>query len=83
MIIKVCVGTACHLKGSYHIIHGLQDLIDKHQLGDKVFINPAFCLGECSDAVSVDIGEEKIYSLKPNQLDNFFETIILPKIKKE
>ena len=83
MIIKVCVGTACHLKGSYDIIHAIQDLVDAYKLGDEISVSPAFCLGECGDAVSVDIGEDKIYQLKLSNLNNFFETAILPKTKKE
>lgn len=80
MIIKVCVGTACHLNGSYDIIHGLQELIEQYGLGEKISVNPVFCLGECGTPVSVDIDDGKIYSLNRKNLQSFFATTILPRM---
>ena len=34
--IYVCIGSACHLKGSYDIINRLQALIAKQELGERV-----------------------------------------------
>ena len=31
-----CIGSACHLKGSYDIINRLQALIAKQELGERV-----------------------------------------------
>ncbi|MEF9864018.1 MAG: NAD(P)H-dependent oxidoreductase subunit E, partial [Christensenellaceae bacterium] len=58
MIINVCIGSACHLKGSYNIISELQELIEEHKVGDKVELTGVFCLGQCTNAVSVKVGEE-------------------------
>lgn len=83
MIIKVCVGTACHLSGSYDIIYGLQDIIDKYKLGDKISVNPGFCFGQCGKPVSVDIDDGNIYSLNKNNIESFFIDMILPKVNCE
>ncbi|WZL74138.1 NAD(P)H-dependent oxidoreductase subunit E [Clostridiaceae bacterium 35-E11] len=80
MIIKVCVGTACHLNGSYDIIHRLQELIEKHELGEKISVNPVFCLGECGTPVSVDIDDGEIYSVTGKNIESFFVNTILPRI---
>ena len=45
MKITICIGSACHLKGSREIIKEMQDLVAKNGLGDKVDLNGAFCSG--------------------------------------
>lgn len=82
MDIYVCVGSACHLKGSYNIINQLQQLIEENQLGDRVEIKAALCLGNCTNAVSVRIGEDGvIVSLSNENVKSFFEKEVLNKIK--
>ena len=42
MKVTICIGSACHLKGSREIIKELQELVGKNGLGDKVDLNGAF-----------------------------------------
>lgn len=81
--ISVCVGSACHLKGSYNMIGDLQDLIETHHLGEKVEIEALFCMGRCSDAVSVRINGGETESVAPQYVRQFFETRVLPLAKAE
>ncbi|NLZ53082.1 MAG: (2Fe-2S) ferredoxin domain-containing protein, partial [Thermoanaerobacteraceae bacterium] len=46
-IISVCVGSSCHLKGSYDIIRILKDLIKEHNLEDKWELKAEFCCNNC------------------------------------
>ena len=32
MVLKVCVGSSCHLKGSYDVIEKFKELLKKYQL---------------------------------------------------
>jgi NADH:ubiquinone oxidoreductase subunit E len=75
MDIQVCVGSACHLKGSYEIISKLQEYLKNHCLEEKVVIKAAFCLGHCTDAVSVKAGD-KIYSLEPDKVNDFLKGLL-------
>lgn len=59
--IYVCVGSACHLKGSYDVIEAIKNWIDENDLKLEVTVKASFCLGQCTNAVSVKI-DEKIYS---------------------
>lgn len=71
--INVCIGSACHLKGSYDVIKRLQSMIDEKKLCEEVLVKAAFCLGECMQAVAVKIGEEeKVYSVNMKNVDEFF-----------
>ena len=80
--IQVCVGSACHLKGSYNVINAMQDQLNQHELGDKVVITALFCLDRCSKAVSVKIdNEECIYSVSEKTVEDFFTENILHRVK--
>ena len=46
--VKVCIGSACHLKGSYEIINILKKAIERDGNSDKVNVKASFCLGTVS-----------------------------------
>lgn len=77
--LEVCVGSACHVKGSYNIINKLQELISDNGLEDQIDIKAAFCFGRCAQAVSVQFeGEDEVYSVSPTSesVKQFFHTEI-------
>lgn len=55
MILKVCVGSACHVKGSYEVIETFNRLIIKERLEDRVELKACFCLNNCTQGVSVSL----------------------------
>ena len=77
--IYVCIGSACHLKGSYDIINRLQALIAKQELGERVEVRAKFCMGNCGqDGVSVSVDDGPVQSLLPADTDTFFEQQVMP-----
>lgn len=81
--ISVCVGSACHLKGSYKVIEGLQKLIAENKVSDMVELKGAFCIGRCTEGVSATVNDEDFFSLNENNLDSFFHETIMRGIKNE
>ncbi len=80
--ISVCVGSACHLKGSYSVIESFQTLICNYKLEGIVELKGAFCLGHCTEGVSVKIDEEEeIYSVNEESSQQFFKEQVLGRIK--
>lgn len=71
--INVCIGSACHLKGAYNVITNLKKLIEEKELENQIEVKAAFCLGECTKAVSVKINDEYIVSVNEDEVDKFFE----------
>ncbi|WP_432407198.1 (2Fe-2S) ferredoxin domain-containing protein [Wukongibacter sp. M2B1] len=71
--INVCIGSACHLKGAYNVISNLQKIIKEKELEGKIEVKAAFCLGECTKAVSVKLGDGSIVSVKEDEVDKFFD----------
>jgi NADH:ubiquinone oxidoreductase subunit E len=78
--VNVCIGSACHLKGSYNVINRFQRIIKDKGLEDKVVVKAAFCLGECTKAVSVKVDDGPINSVNENNIDKFFESNVMRRL---
>ena len=72
MTIQICIGSACHLKGSYAIIEKLQELIEKDGLKERITIKAAFCLGNCTNAVSVKVDDGDVTSVDVEGIEPFY-----------
>ena len=82
MVISVCIGSACHLKGSYKIISQLKEKITQHHLENDVTVSASFCLGECSsEGVSVKIDDNVVTGVTLENFEQFFENNVLAAIK--
>jgi NADH:ubiquinone oxidoreductase subunit E len=76
----VCIGSSCHLKGSYNVIQVFQQLIEEHSLHDKIDFKSAFCMRKCAKAgvtVSVD-GQAHVLPVADAKA--FFCSVVLPLI---
>lgn len=79
MRVTICIGSACHLKGSREIIQQLQALVNQHGVADKVDLNGSFCSGNCVNGVCVTV-DGTLHSLKPEDTKEFFEKEILGRL---
>ncbi len=78
MTVLVCVGSSCHLKGSYEIIELMKAAIQEHNLADKVTLKATFCLGKCGIAgVSIKVDNEIITGVTPENFEDIFAKHIL------
>jgi len=83
MEISVCIGTACHLKGSYNVIAAFQQMIEESKLNDRVCVKAAFCMGKCeSDGVCVKIGDGESKSVATASVKHYFNTYVVPVFSK-
>ena len=81
MNIYVCVGSSCHLKGSYDIINLMKENIVKNGLTDKVKLSAAFCLGKCTaEGVSIKVNDEVISGVSKDNFDEIFKKHVLSQI---
>ena len=79
MRVSICIGSACHLKGSREVIKKLQHLVASHNLQDKVSLNGDFCTGNCERGVCVRV-EDELFTVKPETAESFFEEQILSRL---
>lgn len=79
MRVTICIGSACHLKGSREIIQQMQDLVKVNGVSDKVDLNGSFCSGNCVNGVCVTV-DGVLHSLKPEDTREFFEKEIMGRL---
>jgi len=77
MTITVCIGSSCHLKGSYNIVSELQKLIADNNLENQIEIKASFCLGECKNGVCVKVEDGPVISVNKDNIDEFFNEHII------
>lgn len=82
MTIYICVGSSCHLKGSYNIINLMKEALKKNELTDKVELKAAFCLGKCTSGVTMKVDDEIVTGVSIDNFDEIFKKHILEKIDK-
>ena len=79
MKVTICIGSACHLKGSREIIKEMQELVAANGVKDKVDLNGAFCSGNCVNGVCVTVDGE-LFSLSPETTEDFCNKEIMGRL---
>lgn len=79
MKVTICIGSACHLKGSREIIQKMQELVKANGVSDKVDLNGAFCSGNCVNGVCVTV-DGTLYSVSPETTEEFFKKEIMGRL---
>ena len=81
MIIQVCVGSSCHLKGSPEIVELLQNAIAENHLETKVTLAGSFCIGKCNRVgVTVQVDDDVHVGITKETFREFFQTNVLNKL---
>ena len=84
MIVQICVGSSCHLKGSPEIVELLQNAVEEHHLEDEVVLTGSFCIGKCNRVgVTVQVDDEVHVGITRENFRDFFQKNILDVIEKE
>ncbi|MGN1444681.1 MAG: (2Fe-2S) ferredoxin domain-containing protein [Eubacteriales bacterium] len=76
MKVTVCIGSACHIKGSRQVVEQLRVLIAQHELQDRVELGGTFCMGRCQEGVCISV-DDTFHSVTPETVRDFFETQVL------
>ena len=79
----VCMGSACHQKGVTAVLPVLERLIGEHELRARVELKGAFCLGPCVDGIVVQLGDQQILRISPENIESRFAEEILPAIRRQ
>ena len=78
LIVQICIGSSCHLKGSQKIVEKLQNAVSEHKLDDEVVLSGSFCTGKCNrDGVTILINDDIHTGITPENFDEFFKKHIL------
>lgn len=84
MILQICVGSSCHLRGSEQIVNLLQQAVEQHHLEAELTLTGSFCSGQCNQSgVTVRVDDEDYCGITPEGFQQFFEQHVLQKLKEE
>ena len=84
LIVQVCVGSSCHLKGSETIVEMFQAAIAEHHVEDDVVLTGSFCIGKCNRVgVTVQINDDVHVGVTTENFREFFKNHILTPIENE
>ncbi len=83
MIIQICVGSSCYLKGSQDIVELFKSAIESNGLSSDVTLAGSFCTGKCNrEGVTVTVNDEIYTGITKENFKEFFEKTVLPAIKR-
>ena len=84
MIIQVCVGSSCHLKGSADIVELLQKAVEDYHLENEVTLVGSFCIGKCNRiGVTVQVDDDVYTGVTRENFKDFLNDNVLSKINSE
>ena len=81
MVIQICVGSSCHLKGSEKLVGLFQQAIAQYKLEDEITLAGSFCTGRCNRVgVTITVDDDVYTGITPDTFNTFFEDHVLKKI---
>ena len=79
LIIQICIGSSCHLKGSEEIVELFQKYIAENNLQDKIVLTGAFCSGKCNRiGVTITVGDNVYTGITKETFRDFWNESVLP-----
>ena len=81
MIVQVCVGSSCHLKGSEEIVELFQKAVETHHLEQEITLVGSFCIGKCNRiGVTVQVDDDVYTGITRETFQEFFKEKVLGKL---
>lgn len=82
MIVQICIGSSCHIKGSYDIVKLMEEAIAENKLENEITLAGSFCTGRCNRAgVTVQVDDDVYNGITKENFREFFNEHILKNIK--
>ena len=84
LVVQICVGSSCHLKGSQEIVALMQKAVEEYHLDGDVVLVGSFCIGKCNrEGVTVQVNDDVHVGITPQNFKEFFKQNILDVIESE
>ena len=84
LVVQICVGSSCHLKGSQQIVELMQKAVEEYKLDGDVVLVGSFCIGKCNrEGVTVQVNDDVHVGITPQNFKEFFTTHVLSVVEQE
>ncbi len=81
MIVQVCVGSSCHLKGSEEIVELLREAIETQHLENEITLVGSFCTGKCNRmGVTIQVDDDIYTGIVRENFQEFFKEKVIAKL---
>ncbi|MGN0819705.1 MAG: (2Fe-2S) ferredoxin domain-containing protein [Christensenellaceae bacterium] len=78
IIIQICVGSSCYLKGAKDVVEMFEKEISANNLENDVVLNGSFCAGKCNRiGVTVSVNDEIHTGITKENFQQFFKDNVL------
>lgn len=78
MLIQICVGSSCHLKGSEELVELFQEYIEKYRLDTEITLAGSFCTGNCNrSGVTIQFDDETVVGVTRDNFKEVFSKNVL------
>ena len=82
VIISICIGSACHLKGAHGVLEAFKSLIDKYKVSAEVVLEGNFCRNQCTEGVVIRVDDEIITNVAKDKVHAIFMEKVLGRNEK-
>lgn len=84
IIIQICVGSSCHLKGAQELAELIQQQIKENNLDDKIILVGSLCLGKCNRVgVTISVDKDIYTGITPKTFKEFWNDKVLSRLMEE
>ncbi|MED9822880.1 MAG: (2Fe-2S) ferredoxin domain-containing protein [Christensenellales bacterium] len=81
MIIQICVGSSCHLKGSADIVEMMQKAVAESGLENEITLAGSFCTGRCNRVgVTIQVDDDVYTGITREGFAQFWNDKVLNKL---
>lgn len=79
--VKVCVGSSCHMKGSYQVIKTFSELAKVNDMEQIITLKASFCLGCCLNGIATMVDDKIVANVGFSNAEQIFYDEIYPVAK--
>lgn len=84
ILIRVCVGSSCYLKGSSELVDMLNQKIEENGLQDKISLSGSFCMGKCNRVgVTIAVDEEVFVAITKENFNEFWNDKVMAAVNAD
>lgn len=81
LIIQICVGSSCHLKGSEEIVELFRKYVAENGMDDKIVLTGSFCSGRCNrEGVTITVGDKVYVGITADKFRDFWNDAVVPAV---
>lgn len=78
IVVQICVGSSCHIRGSQDIVEMMQTEVAENHLEGKVELIGGFCFGKCNrNGVTIAVNDEVYPGVTRESFKEFWKEKVL------